>query len=867
MPLTEPLPTLYDRTWESGIARLLAAASGDMGTFQEKPTDWAGWLRTCFPAFFSSEFAAHHEEFWEYVWAIKPEVRPKPFIAVWPRGGGKSSSAEVSTIALGVHGARKYALYVCHAEGTPIFDHNRPELGWIPIEQHPTAGAFQAEGLTVSLAGLPMVSLQETVTPIHPYWARRVATRQVKGQGQDTRYGSPQWIEARYLDWNTWIGYPIDATVLTDDEYPLLPIWNGRAMVACPYPRFRDPAFWWVVGLWWGDGTLGGSRCSQISFSCSDDHLDTREYLIKLLERFGYDPTLRPAPSGARCADVIICDSVLGRWLFTWKRGRNRKEPPPWIERLPFDCQRELILGYLAADGNPDDRGAHLKSIHLPGLLSVRRMLTRLGTVSTLGSARTPPKYMSIAGRTYATSRSYILRIEHPSGLGLTETIRSRRHELSAVFIRDGYLWSRVVDVKDAGIHRFIPINTEDHTYLTAYGRSHNSGTQDQADKHVESIAGLLESTAFANRYPSFANRKIGKYGHSKGWRRNRLYAEAGFMIDAAGLDSPVRGIKAENVRPDVIIFDDLDNVLDSPATVLKKIKILTRSILPAGSSDVAIIGVQNLIHEGSIFTMLANRQTDFLLNHIMSGPVPAVRDLEYVLSEGKYEIIAGEPSWTGQDLEKCQELLDAIGLTSFLIECQHDVEDTKGGIYEHIEFQHCDWDEMPTLQRIVVWVDPAVTNTDDSDSHGIQADGIGSNGKLYRLFSWEGRTSPEDSLKRAILKAIELKAECVGVETDQGGDTWASTYRLTAQEAGIKNPPSFRSAKAGQGHGPKAHRQAQMVAAYERGEIIHVRGTHTVLERALRRFGVRKPYDLADAGWWSWYDLCNRRRWLPVGT
>ena len=393
------------------------------------------------------------------------------------------------------------------------------------------------------------------------------------------------------------------------------------------------------------------------------------------------------------------------------------------------------------------------------------------------------------------------------------------------------------------------------------------SGTQDQADKHVESIAGLLESAAFAARYPTFANRRLGKYGHSRGWRRNRLHTEPGFMIDAAGLDRAVRGIKAENVRPDVIIFDDLDDLLDSPATVAKKIKVLTRSILPAGSTDVAIIGVQNLIHEGSIFNMLATHKTDFLLDHTMSGPIPAVHDLEYVLdADGTYEIIAGEPTWAGQNLDQCQALIDDIGLSAFLIESQHHVEDTKGGIYEHIEFQHCDWADVPTLERLVVWVDPAVTNTDESDSHGIQADGLGVNGKLYRIFSWEGRTSPEASLTRAIQKAIELKAECVGVETDQGGDTWASTYRLTAQEAGIKHPPAFRSAKAGAGHGPKAHRQAQMVSAYERGEIIHVRGTHTVLERALRRFGVRKPYDLADAAYWSWYDLCGRRRWLPVG-
>ena len=67
---------------------------------------------------------------------------------------------------------------------------------------------------------------------------------------------------------------------------------------------------------------------------------------------------------------------------------------------------------------------------------------------------------------------------------------------------------------------------------------------------------------------------------------------------------------------------------------------------------------------------------------------------------------------------------------------------------------------------------------------------------------------------------------------------------------------PRFRSEKAGAGRGPKAHRASQMLASYERAEIVHVSGTHAVLERALRRFPKTKPYDLVDAAFWSWLDL-----------
>ncbi len=41
-----------------------------------------------------------------------------------------------------------------------------------------------------------------------------------------------------------------------------------------------------------------------------------------------------------------------------------------------------------------------------------------------------------------------------------------------------------------------------------------------------------------------------------------------------------------------------------------------------------------------------------------------------------------------------------------------------------------------------------------------------------------------------------------------------------------------------------------------ERGEVIHVLGTYAVLERALKRFPLREPFDLVDAAFWAWHDV-----------
>ncbi len=107
--------------------------------------------------------------------------------------------------------------------------------------------------------------------------------------------------------------------------------------------------------------------------------------------------------------------------------------------------------------------------------------------------------------------------------------------------------------------------------------------TQDQADDHVGNVAGLLESKTVEDRYPDLAERMLGKYGNSRGWRVNRLRTASGFTLDAVGLDTAARGVKLDEDRPDFMVIDDIDGELDSALVTERKIKTLTRALLPAG--------------------------------------------------------------------------------------------------------------------------------------------------------------------------------------------------------------------------------------------------------------------------------------------
>lgn len=203
------------------------------------------------------------------------------------------------------------------------------------------------------------------------------------------------------------------------------------------------------------------------------------------------------------------------------------------------------------------------------------------------------------------------------------------------------------------------------------------SSTQQQADDHVANIAGLLESERLGAADRALAERSLGKYGNSRGWRRNRLRTAAGFTVDALGLDTAARGVKLDEMRPDLIVLDDIDDTSDSQDTIKKKIVAITQKLLPAGSMDAATLAVQNLVRYDGVFARLANvsdEPADFLADRIVSGPHPALIGAEFEKQpDGKWLILRGTPTWEGQNLAICQQQLNDIGLRAFRSEMQHD--------------------------------------------------------------------------------------------------------------------------------------------------------------------------------------------------
>lgn len=392
------------------------------------------------------------------------------------------------------------------------------------------------------------------------------------------------------------------------------------------------------------------------------------------------------------------------------------------------------------------------------------------------------------------------------------------------------------------------------------------SKTQAQANKHVQSIAAMLERVGIT--------RAINQYGSSKGWRHEEIRTANGFNVTAFGLDSGMRGVKLDEYRPDIIIFDDIDDRLDTTETVQKKIDVLTTTILPSGSSDVAVIVVQNKVHEDSIVSRLCDGRADFLHDRLPPTVEPAVRDLEVerqIDDDGmpRYVITGGTETWEGQSLATCEQQINSWGLTAFLREAQHEVDVQEGGLWDRErDIDPFRVSAVPDLMRVVVAVDPNAG--EGGDAAGIVVAGISHmwNGRMYaeaHAYVLDDQTvngGPKVWAERAVMVYQAYRADALVAESNNGGEMVAITIGT------IEGAPSVKLVHASRG---KLTRAEPVQKLYADGRVHHV-GTLPRLEKEMCRWapGMSSP-NAMDAMVWSITDLmlsgaggATLSSWLP---
>lgn len=243
----------------------------------------------------------------------------------------------------------------CFVAGTLILTHD----GYKPIEEvkvgdyvlthtnqfkRVTAvGSKSYSGTMVKLWGMGTDIIY--CTEEHPFYVRRMYK---KGHEWERCFHEPEWIKAKNLDKNTYLGYAIN----TKSE---MPKWDGSIdnryghanQVNHLLPLFTNPSFWYLMGRYVGDGwkRTNEKYGSSIIICCSERNHDS---LIKAFEDCGLHicEVNERTVTKVHCAMNELHDFV-GRYGY-YAYG---KKIDTETLNLPVEYLKSFLDGYLDSDG------------------------------------------------------------------------------------------------------------------------------------------------------------------------------------------------------------------------------------------------------------------------------------------------------------------------------------------------------------------------------------------------------------------------------------------------------------------------------------------------------------------------------------
>lgn len=172
-------------------------------------------------------------------------------------------------------------------------------------------------------------------------------------------------------------------------------------------------------------------------------------------------------------------------------------------------------------------------------------------------------------------------------------------------------------------------------------------------------------------------------------------------------------------------------------------------------------------------------------------------------------------------------------------------------------KFMH---DVTQRMRRVVVAMDPAVTDGDEADEMGIVAGGLGADNQGYLLEDASAVLSPDAAARRAINLYDRYHADALVGEVNNGGKWIGQVVTLTAEKMfreGLRTSPNinYREVHASRG---KATRAEPVSGIYEQGRVHHV-GAFAELEDQLCGWepnsGMPSP-DRLDAVVWLFTEL-----------
>lgn len=185
------------------------------------------------------------------------------------------------------------------------------------------------------------------------------------------------------------------------------------------------------------------------------------------------------------------------------------------------------------------------------------------------------------------------------------------------------------------------------------------------------------------------------------------------------------------------------------------------------------------------------------------------------------------------------------------------------GAIWDRLTIHQNRRDAAPKLTRVLIAIDPPISNEPGSDEAGILVVALGEDGRGYVLDDLSAQGAPREWAERAITGYDVYEADAIVAEVNQGGDMVAHTIRSVRPEVRVIEVRATRG----------KHVRAEPISAlYSLGKVSHV-GAFPKLEAQMCLMtaagyeGEGSP-DRVDALVWGLSELFPRmtRRTRPQG-
>jgi phage terminase large subunit-like protein len=177
-------------------------------------------------------------------------------------------------------------------------------------------------------------------------------------------------------------------------------------------------------------------------------------------------------------------------------------------------------------------------------------------------------------------------------------------------------------------------------------------------------------------------------------------------------------------------------------------------------------------------------------------------------------------------------------------------IDELEGALWtiDTIEKHRVDPTELPTMTRIVVAIDPAVSSGENADETGIIVAGLGVDGQGYILADVSGKYLPMEWASRAVSLYHLWRADKIIGEVNQGGALIEATLRVVDPNVPIKSIHASRG---------KIVRAEPVAALAAQGKLHHA-GVFSELEDQMISFtvGSTKSPDRLDAACYAINEL-----------